>query len=58
MSWLSRNRATVFIVTVAVGAALAYALLAGLPVQVGLFFTLMHKRHHKRPTFITFEPRF
>jgi DNA replication protein DnaC len=23
------------------------------PVQVGLFFTLMHKRHRKRPTFIT-----
>jgi len=23
------------------------------PVQVGLFFTLMHKRHHRRPTLIT-----
>ena len=23
------------------------------PVQVGLFFTLMHKRHRKRPTLIT-----
>lgn len=23
------------------------------PVQVGLFFTLMHKRHRKKPTFIT-----
>jgi DNA replication protein DnaC len=23
------------------------------PVQVGLFFTLMHRRHRKRPTFIT-----
>lgn len=23
------------------------------PVQVGLFFTLLHKRHHRRPTFIT-----
>jgi len=23
------------------------------PVQVGLFFTLMHKRHRRRPTLIT-----
>jgi DNA replication protein DnaC len=23
------------------------------PVQVGLFFTLMHKRHKKKPTLIT-----
>ena len=37
MSWLARNRATVFIVAVAVGAALAYALLAGRTTRDGLW---------------------